>query len=273
MKLGQYLGQPVVINPDAHGLNRQRILGIAQLSEVLDQLPKQLELAAPEPLDSLQKLTAPIVTSKQIFGVGFNYRDHMLELHTQAPKQPNIFTKFVSSITGPNPTVKIPSPQTDWESELVVVIGNGGRDIPRSEAEQHIAGYMVGQDLSDRQLQFANAKPQFSLAKSYAGFSPIGPWITTPDEIKDIGALKITTQVNGVVKQTSTLKNLIFDSGDLVHYLSQITELYPGDLIFTGTPGGVGYGRQPKEFLHAGDTLVSEIEQLGRLTIQMTASL
>ncbi|GAB5056196.1 hypothetical protein COSHB9_05830 [Companilactobacillus alimentarius] len=128
---------------------------------------------------------------------------------------------------------------------------------------------MVGQDLSDRQLQFANSNPQFSLAKSYQNFSPIGPWLTTPDEIPDLTSLTITTEVNGQEKQHSQLGNLIFNPEKLVNYLSSITELFPGDLIFTGTPGGVGFGRNPKEFLQSGDQLVSKIDQLGQLTINM----
>jgi len=264
MKFAMLNDHPVLIN----GQNSQIINNFDNIQDLLPHLDEKLSLTSPQLFDP-SELQAPITSSKQIFAVGFNYRDHLNELKTQAPTTPNIFTKFVSSIAGPNPKVHIPSPQTDWETELVIVIKQGGRFIEKSDALNHIAGYMVGQDLSDRQLQFANAKPQFSLAKSYANFSPIGPWLTTPDEIKNLGDLTITTSVNGQEKQHSQLRNLIFDPEDLVSYLSQITRLYPGDIIFTGTPGGVGAGRDPKEFLKPGDNLISKIEQLGQLNIQM----
>lgn len=265
MKLAMYHNQVVVINSD----NIQPVKGFNNLQEMLPHLNEEINLGQKESLPDSNDFSLPIQKPQQIFAVGFNYRDHMNELHTSAPKVPNIFTKFVSSLTGPNPTVKIPSPQTDWKAELVIVIGDGGRNIKLTDTSKHIAGYMVGQDLSDRQLQFANSNPQFSLAKSYQNFSPIGPWLTTPDEIPDLTSLTITTEVNGQEKQHSQLGNLIFNPEKLVNYLSSITELFPGDLIFTGTPGGVGFGRNPKEFLQSGDQLVSKIDQLGQLTINM----
>ncbi|VDG22582.1 fumarylacetoacetate hydrolase family protein [Lactiplantibacillus mudanjiangensis] len=266
MKLAMINKRPAVIN----GQQFQFIKQAQDVQSLLTDLTTDFELEAAQPLTG-HTLEAPIQASRQIFAVGFNYRDHLNELKTQAPKVPNIFTKFVSSITGPVPTVQIPSPKTDWETELVIVIGQGGRNIDKSVVTDHIAGYMVGQDLSDRQLQFANDQPQFSLAKSYENFSPVGPWLTTPDELTDLGDLTITTTLNGVEKQHSQLKQLIFDPADLVNYLSTITELYPGDLIFTGTPGGVGTGRDPQEFIQPGDHLVSEIEELGKLDIQFKA--
>lgn len=263
MKLAMYNERAVKIN---HG-KMQMINGFKDVQDLLPHLHEKLFLSTPIQLPDANKLAAPITNPRQIFAVGFNYRDHLDELNTAAPLVPNIFTKFISSLTGPNPTVHIPSPMTDWETELVIVIGHGGRNIELTDAVKHIAGFMVGQDLSDRKLQFANEQPQFSLAKSYENFSPIGPWLTTADEIDDLSDLTISTQLNGVEKQHSKLGNLIFDPSDLVSYLSTITELYPGDLIFTGTPGGVGAGRTPKEFLQPGDTLVSSIEKLGQLTI------
>lgn len=263
MKLAMYNDRAVAIN---HGQMRL-INGFKDVQSMLPHLQEKLYFSSKRDLPDPNFLEAPISQPRQIYAVGFNYRDHLKELKTKAPTVPNIFTKFVSSLTGPNPTVKIPSPMTDWETELVIVIGQGGRNISLDSAKKHIAGYMVGQDLSDRQLQFANDEPQFSLAKSYENFSPVGPWLTTPDEIDDLGSLTITTTLNGVEKQRSQLKNLIFDPAKLVSYLSSITELYPGDLIFTGTPGGVGAGRNPQEFLKPGDKLVSRIDQLGQLTI------
>lgn len=263
MKLAMYHQQPVLITKD----NLQQINDYPDIQTLLPHLREKLSLGSKQTLPDPLDLSAPITNPKQIFAVGFNYRDHLNELKTKAPQVPNIFTKFVSSLTGPNPTVHIPSPKTDWETELVIVIGQGGRNIDKDKALAYIGGFMVGQDLSDRQLQFANDQPQFSLAKSYENFSPIGPWLTTTDEIDNLGKLNITTTLNGVEKQHSQLANLIFDPSALVSYLSSITKLYPGDLIFTGTPGGVGAGRDPQEFIQPGDTLISSIEQLGKLTI------
>lgn len=263
MKFAMYNHRAVIIKDGS----MQLINGFNDVKSLLPHLNEKLFLSSKRNLPDANLLEAPITDSKQIFAVGFNYRDHLQELKTKAPKSPNIFTKFVSSLAGPNPTVAIPSSKTDWETELVVVIGKDGRNIKKIDAQEHIAGYMIGQDLSDRQLQFANDEPQFSLAKSYKNFSPIGPWLTTPDEIDDLGSLNISTTLNGVEKQHSQLKNLIFDPKNLVSYLSTIAELYPGDLIFTGTPGGVGAGRNPQEFLKPGDQLISRIDQLGQLTI------
>lgn len=265
MKFAMYHDRAIVINQDSI----QLINGVKDIQSLLPHLNDKLFLSSKRTRPANQDLSAPIAKPKQIFAVGFNYRDHLNELKTKAPKTPNIFTKFVSSIADPHPTVKIPSPMTDWETELVIVIGQGGRQISKDKALKHIAGYMVGQDLSDRKLQFENDQPQFSLAKSYENFAPIGPWITTPDEIEDLSKLTITTKLNGQEKQHSQLGNLIFDPKDLVSYLSNITELYPGDLIFTGTPGGVGAGRDPQEFLHPNDQLISKIDQLGELIINL----
>lgn len=265
MKLAMYNHRAVSINEG----NMQLINGFKNVDEMLPHLHEKIYLSSKRPLPNVDGLTMPIAHPQQIFAVGFNYRDHLQELQTKAPSTPNIFTKFISSLANPKVTVDIPSPKTDWETELVIVVGVGGRNITKPDALKHIAGYMVGQDLSDRQLQFANSDPQFSLAKSYRNFSPIGPWLTTPDEIDDLSQLNITTTVNGIEKQHSQLGNLIFDPSDLISYLSSITELYPGDLIFTGTPGGVGAGRNPQEFLQPGDQLISRIDQLGQLTINL----
>lgn len=266
LKLAMYNQRAVIIDNGS----MQLINGFKNVQDMLPHLHEKLFLSSKRDLPDPKLLDSPITNPRQIFAVGFNYRDHMEELKTAAPRVPNIFTKFISSLTGPNPTVTIPSSKTDWETELVIVVGKGGRNIDLSKATQHIAGFMVGQDLSDRALQFENDQPQFSLAKSYKNFSPVGPWLTTADEITDLGSLTISTTLNGVEKQHSQLNNLIFDPNNLISYLSSITELYPGDLIFTGTPGGVGAGRKPSEFIQPGDQLVSRIDQLGQLTMNFT---
>ncbi|WP_104133747.1 fumarylacetoacetate hydrolase family protein [Cryobacterium sp. Y62] len=212
------------------------------------------------------ELEAPIVSPRQVFAIGMNYKDHAAEVNLELPTTPAVFTKYVSSLTGAVDTVELPSESVDWEVELVAVIGIGGRDIPESAALEHVAGYMVGQDLSDRALQFAGGgAPQFSVAKSYKGFAPTGPWITSSDEIADPGNLTMRCSRGDEVLQHGSTSNLVFDIPYLIHHLSSIVLLYPGDLIFTGTPDGVGFGRSPQRYLLPGDELVSSIEGLGEI--------
>jgi 2,4-diketo-3-deoxy-L-fuconate hydrolase len=222
---------------------------------------------------TLPDLMTPIPNPAQIFAIGMNYADHATEVNIDLPEVPAVFTKFASSLSGPTGRVRMPSDQVDWEVELVAVIGAGGRNISRYGALEHIAGYMIGQDLSDRKLQFAGGTAsQFSLGKSYEGFTPVGPWMTTADDISNPGNLTMTCSRQDQVLQSGTTKNLVFDLPYLVEHLSTVVELRPGDLIFTGTPDGVGFGRDPKEFLVAGDELVSTIEGLGELRQTFVAS-
>ncbi|WDF35299.1 fumarylacetoacetate hydrolase family protein (plasmid) [Arthrobacter agilis] len=213
---------------------------------------------------TLDQLDAPVPSPRQIFAIGMNYKDHAAEVNISLPTTPAVFTKYVSSLTGAIAIVELPSESVDWEVELVAVIASGGRNIPRESALEHVAGYMVGQDLSDRDLQFAGgAASQFSVAKSYKGFAPTGPWITSSDQIEDPSDLSMRCSRGDQVLQLGSTKNLVFDLPYLIHYLSSVVELYPGDLIFTGTPDGVGFGRSPKEYLVPGDELISSIEGLG----------
>ena len=212
------------------------------------------------------ELEAPIASPRQVFAIGMNYKDHAAEVNLDLPTTPAVFTKYVSSLTGAVDTVELPSESVDWEVELVAVIGTGGRNIPESSALEHVAGYMVGQDLSDRALQFAGGNaPQFSVAKSYKGFAPTGPWITSSDEITDPGNLSMRCSRGDEVLQHGSTSNLVFDIAHLIHHLSSVVQLYPGDLIFTGTPDGVGFGRSPQKYLLPGDELVSSIEGLGEI--------
>ncbi|KRE80282.1 hypothetical protein ASG71_04190 [Arthrobacter sp. Soil763] len=212
------------------------------------------------------ELQAPVATPRQVFAIGMNYKDHAAEVNLDLPSTPAVFTKYVSSLTGALETVELPSEAVDWEVELVAVVGIGGRDIPKDTALDHVAGYMVGQDLSDRALQFAGGgAPQFSVAKSYKGFAPTGPWITSSDEVADPGNLSMTCSRGDEVLQEGNTSNLVFDLPYLIHHLSSVVELYPGDLIFTGTPDGVGFGRSPQQYLVPGDELVSSIEGLGEI--------
>lgn len=208
-------------------------------------------------------LGPPVPRPAQVFGVGLNYRKHAEEGGMAIPEVPVVFTKFASSITGPTANIEIRSDHCDYEGELVVVIGAGGRDIPAAEAWERIAGLCAGQDVSDRAVQMAAAPPQFSLGKSFDTFGPIGPVVVSPDSFDDPTALQITTSINGEVRQDDTTADLIFDVATLVSYLSHITTLHPGDLIFTGTPGGVG--APTGSFLRDGDVVTTTITGIGTM--------
>lgn len=207
----------------------------------------------------------PVPRPRQIFAVGLNYSAHADESGFERPSAPVIFTKFASSIDAPVTSVPLPEGDVDWEVELVVVIGRGGRDIPAASAWGHVAGLTVGQDISERQRQHSGPAPQFSLAKSHAGFSPIGPVLVTPDEFADPDDLEIRADINGEVVQSGRTSQLIFPVPALIEELSRVVELYPGDLLFTGTPSGVGAGRTPPRYLKPGDVLRSSISGIGEL--------
>jgi len=265
MKIGMRQQRPFILTDEQHG---QAVLNATTIMEALQQPTDELQLGPVEEF-VLSELATPIAVPQQIFAVGMNYRDHSEEIHITLPKVPSIFTKFSSSLAPANVSVKAHGPKTDWETELVVVIGQGGRDISADEALAHVAGVMVGEDLSDRDVQFENDKPQFSMGKSFENYAPVGPWLTTLDELADLDDEVITTQVNGTTMQQAPLSQMVFDVPALVHYLSTICELQPGDLIFTGTPSGTGVGREPQVFLKSGDQLTGSITHLGTLTIDI----
>lgn len=222
------------------------------------------------------RLDAPSPRPRQVIGIGLNYADHAAESGLPLPTSPVVFTKFPSSVAGPNVDVPLPGPTTDWEAELVVVIGGGGRHIPLAEARSHIAGFTVGQDLSERTVQWEGQPAQFSVGKSFENFAPIGPVIVTLDELANADRLGLTTTIVGADGARTEVQNgntdqLIFGVDELIVRMSEILELLPGDLIFTGTPPGVGAGRDPKRFLVAGETLVTEIEGIGSITQRLVA--
>lgn len=215
--------------------------------------------------DALERLGPPVTRPVQVFAIGLNYADHADETGMQLPEQPMVFTKWTSSLAGPGAVVSLPADTVDWEVELVAVIGRGGRDIAAKNAFDHIAGYCIGQDISERRMQMVSTPAQFSLAKSLQNFSPIGPWLTTLDEISDPMDLAIGCRRDDEVLQESRTSSLIFDVPTLVEYLSARIELMPGDIIFTGTPDGVGVGRRPRVFIEPGWTITSQIEGLGEM--------
>jgi 2-keto-4-pentenoate hydratase/2-oxohepta-3-ene-1,7-dioic acid hydratase in catechol pathway len=214
---------------------------------------------------STHELGAPLLAPAQVFGIGLNYRDHAAESGVAVPSTPTVFTKFRSCLTGPYDTVTLPSANVDWEVELVVVIGRRAEGVAEGNAWAHVAGLTVGQDLSERSVQLAGPVPQFSMGKSYPGFGPIGPAIVTPDELDDPDDLELSCALGDEVLQKGRTRDMVFSVPELIARLSSVCPLLPGDLIFTGTPPGVGMARTPPRFLTGGTTLVSTIEGLGEL--------
>ena len=215
---------------------------------------------------SADDLTCPVPRPPQVFGIGLNYADHAGESGMEVPDDPLVFTKFPSCMAAPNADVPLVPGNCDWEVELVVVIGRAARDIAAGDIEDHIAGFTVGQDVSERIGQFAGGYPQFNLGKSHRNFSPVGPAIVTLDELENPWDLGLTCSVNGVMMQDARTTYFINDVPRLITYLSSICELLPGDIIFTGTPSGVGFGMDPPQYLEPGDVIVSTIEGLGEIT-------
>lgn len=203
---------------------------------------------------------------RQVFAVGLNYDAHARESGFVRPQAPVVFTKYPSSLSGPCSVVQLPTDTVDWEVELVVVLGRPAREVSASDAWSYVAGVTVGQDLSERTSQHAGPAPQFGLAKSFPGFSPIGPVLVTPDELDDRDDLGLGCAIDGEQVQAGRTGQMIFNVAELVSHLSSIVTLYPGDLIFTGTPAGVGAGRTPPRYLQHGETLVSWIDGIGSLT-------
>lgn len=207
----------------------------------------------------------PSPSPRQVFAVALNYRDHAAESGFRPPDDPLFFTKFVSSFSGPVTEVVLPDGRVDWETELVAVISRPARRVAAADGWSYIAGLTVGQDISERVMQRSGPAPQYSLAKSHEGFAPQGPVLVTPDELDDPDDLAIGCEINGEVMQSARTSHMIFPVPALVSYLSQVVCLFPGDVIFTGTPPGVGMGRDPQVFLQPGDRLVSRIEGIGEL--------
>lgn len=226
----------------------------------------------PVELDSI-RLLAPIADPPQFLGVGLNYRDHAAESGMEIPTEPITFGFLRNSIVGHGDVIQIPpfTDQVDWEAELGIVIGRAGRDIPERDALSHVAGYTIVNDVSARDIQMSEG--QWGRSKSFDSFKPMGPWITTTDDLGDAAGLRVSLWVNNEVKQSSNTSELIFSVPSLVSLLSRATTLFPGSVISTGTPHGVGFSRTPPEFLEDGDVVTIEIEGIGRLTnpVEMAA--
>lgn len=224
------------------------------------------DLSGAEPFDAAA-LGAPAPAPAQLFGIGLNYSDHAAESNLDAPDTfPPVFTKYRSAISGPISTVNLPpGGHTDWEVELVVIIGRRAEQVTEDDAWSHVAGLTVGQDLSERIRQGAGPAPQFSIGKSFPGFAPMGPWLVTPDEFANPDDLELGCAINGETMQQARTSQLIFPVPKLIEGLSAVLTLFPGDVIFSGTPAGVGLGRTPRRWLQPGEELLSYVSGIGEL--------
>lgn len=235
---------------------------LAEWDEVLTWAEK-VDISGGQPLDP-RALDAPSPRPRQVFAVASNYRDRPVVLET-ATDLPVVFTKFPGSVVGPYAEVPLPTDTVDWEIELVVAVGRTARAVTVDEAWSVVAGLTVGQDFSERSLQLGGPVKQFSLGKSFPNFGPIGPVLVSPDELGDKDDLHLLCTVNGEVVQEARTSQMIFSVSELVSRLSMICTLFPGDLIFTGTPGGLGMLMQPPRYLGVGDEVCSRITGIGEL--------
>lgn len=216
---------------------------------------------------SAVKLSAPIPDPPKVICIGLNYRDHAAESGAPIPKEPVLFSKFATAILGPGEAIRLPSVsrQVDYEAELVLVVGKKGRHIRAADAMGHLAGCTIGHDVSARDWQLHKDGKQWLAGKTFDTFAPIGPDLVTLDELGDPQNLSIRLRLNGQTMQDSNTRQMIFGAAELIAYISQVVTLQPGDLIFTGTPPGVGVARKPPIFLKDGDVVEVEIEKLGVL--------
>ncbi|AFU05910.1 fumarylacetoacetate hydrolase family protein [Nocardia brasiliensis] len=207
----------------------------------------------------------PARNPRQLFAIGLNYAEHAAESSLGVPEEPPVFTKFVTSLADPYGTVTLVPGKVDWEVELVVVLGRRAHHVAAADAWQYVAGVTVGQDISERVRQRVGPAAQFSMGKSFPGFGPIGPVLVTPDEFDDPDDLELGCLINGEQMQKGRTSDMIFPVPELIARLSAITPLLPGDVLFTGTPAGVGFGRTPQRYLAPGDELVSYVRGVGEM--------
>jgi 2-keto-4-pentenoate hydratase/2-oxohepta-3-ene-1,7-dioic acid hydratase in catechol pathway len=259
---------------DLHDASHGRISSapgefLMQWSESLE-IARSLDRSAWQPLDGAA-LGAPVPAPTQSIGVGLNYADHVAESGNALPAFPLIFAKLAGSLCGPADDVLLPTEYVDWEAELVVVLGAQVDRASAAEAADAIAGYMVGQDFSERRVQRQIPGGQHTIGKSFRTFGPVGPAMVTVDELGDADDLAISCSVNGEIVQSGRTSEMLVASADLIAQLSARLPLGPGDLIFTGTPAGIGSTRVPPRFLRPGDVVVTEVERIGVLTNRCVA--
>ena len=270
-RLANVAGRASLVEGD-HYFDLLEISGDAGVADpmVAITVPQRLaELSAAlsdrEPTGRLSEVSLgpPIPRPQKSFAVGLNYQAHANEASLDVPDAPLVFTKFPSCLVGPTTDIELRSDACDYEGELVVVIGTGGKDIAKADAWDHVVGVTIGQDVSDRAAQFAAKPPHFALGKSFDTFGPLGPVLVSVDELEDRDSMQIVTTINGETRQDDSTASLIFDIPTLISYLSRIVTLVPGDIIFTGTPEGVGatHGK----FLADGDVITTTISGIGTM--------
>lgn len=257
--------KPGVLDDDGGIRDLSRL--VADLSgTVLEDLQalRGLNVEALPLVPGTPRLGPPISGTGKFICIGLNYADHAAESGMDVPLEPVIFMKATSAICGPNDPILIPrgSVKTDWEVELAVIIGKPAKYVAEADAVEHVAGYAVTNDVSERDFQLQRAG-QWTKGKSCDNYGQIGPWLVTPDEIADPQNLKMWLKVNGEIKQDGSTNTMVYGVAHLISYLSQFMTLHPGDVISTGTPPGVGMGQKPQQFLKAGDVVELSIEGLG----------
>lgn len=245
------------------------VLAIVQAGEIaLASVAKYLSTDPPVLKKEEISLAAPITGMDKVLCIGMNYRDHCEEQGAPVPKEPLVFNKFPSCVCGPEDDLPFPActQQLDWEVELTIVIGKTAANVSKEAALGHVVGYTVAHDVSARDWQLKRNGGQWLAGKAMDKFCPIGPALVTSDEVGDTNNLNLSCTVNGVVKQDSNTKQLVFGVAEVVSWVSQFTTLLPGDIILTGTPPGVGVFMKPPQFLQKGDVVECKIEKIGSIT-------
>ena len=270
MKLASIGGRAHVV-ADGRIVDVEAASGGAMSADPMDHLGSLDALAKlPVPADAPSAdgaaFEAPVPRPPKVLAIGLNYRRHAEETGFDIPTEPVVFAKLSNAICGPSDDIVIPpdTKQIDWEAELVIVIGKPGTKISAANAWDHVAGFTCGQDISDRAEQFRGAN-QFTFAKSYDTFAPIGPYVVTLDELADPGDLRIATTIDGETMQDSRTSDFIFTIPEIIEWLTRYASLETGDLIFTGTPEGVGMALEPARYLAPGMVVGTEIEGLGSM--------
>jgi 2,4-diketo-3-deoxy-L-fuconate hydrolase len=270
MRIATMAGRAVVLNgttyADIETASSRRFPAdplrlLERWDEFRDWTPDDAEWVEFEPAE----LGPPIPLPRQVFALAVNYTDHAGEAAAAVPEAPYVFAKFPSCITGPYDDVILPTDRADWEIELVVVIGRRTVHVAQSDAWDHVAGLTIGQDISERRVQFRKPIPNLAMAKSFPTFGPTGPAIVTLEEIADRDALTLSCSINGETMQHANTRDMLFTVPQIIAAISATVPLLPGDLIFTGTPAGVGSTRDPRRYLAPGDVIDSEVEGLGAM--------
>ena len=274
MKLVAFSTEDGIVHPGALRAEKNLVVDLSDAgsADTLDVITAGITAVSPNPgvysgyrLNEVT-LHAPLSNPPRVFAIGLNYRDHAIESGMAIPTTPVVFFKLPTAIIGPGDPIVLPknSAEPDYEAEFAFVIGKGGYRIPAAEWRQHVYGYTIVNDVSARDVQRATS--QWSMAKSFPSFCPLGPAIVTADEIEDPHNLQISLSIDGEQLQNSNTRELVFKIPELIEYLSSITPQLPGDIVSTGTPPGVGLGRNPKRWLKPGETVTIDIDGLGSLT-------